>query len=394
MANVLAFQNSWNTIKEVDLRPLRESALRGIRIAIVGESQALCAALAGQLRRDPYHPTIEAQSPVLVTDLENAHKADSAELILLVIDARKANIEPERKLALDWSDREKKVFVLVDYSSIPDGETSIIPAQEGHNRQVLHGSVADTVFLQEKFAPAIIQLMGDHLVPLGREFPLFRVPIARFMISDTCFSNAAFSLSTGLAELVPVINIPFVIADSVVLTKNQLYLVYKLGLALGFSLEWQDYIKEFGSVMGAGFFFRQVARSLIGLIPLWGIVPKVAISYAGTYVVGNVVLQWYLTGRHVTSEQMTQLYQRAYMRGVEAAGRLRRKLPGKKPATQAPQLAAPKTARPARKLGKQVCPSCQRKNSPDAVFCQYCGHSLIQTIETPQAGNPGSANRL
>jgi uncharacterized protein (DUF697 family) len=393
MANVLAIQNSWNTIKEVDLRPLRESALRGIRIAIVGESQALCTALAGQLRRDPYHPTIEAQSPVLVTDLENAHKADPADLIILVIDASKANIEPERKLALDWSDREKKVFVLVDYSSIPDGETSIIPAQEGHNRQVLHGVVTDTNFLQEKFAPAIIQLMGDHLVPLGREFPLFRVPIARFMISDTCFSNAAFSLSTGLAELVPVINIPFVIADSVVLTKNQLYLVYKLGLALGFSLEWQDYIKEFGSVMGAGFFFRQVARSLIGLIPLWGIVPKVAISYAGTYVVGNVVLQWYLTGRHVTREQMGQLYQRAYMRGVEAAGRLRKKLPGKKPVTQAPQLAAPKAAHPARKSRKQVCPSCQRKNSSEAAFCQYCGHSLSQVVGTPQADNPGSANR-
>ncbi len=393
MANVLAFQNSWNTIKEVDLRPLRESALRGIRIAIVGESQALCAALAGKLRRDPYHPTIEAQSPVLVTDLENAHKADPADLIILVIDARKANIEPERKLALDWSDREKKVFVLVDYSSVPDGETSVIPAQEGHNRQVLHGVVTDTNFLQEKFAPAIIQLMGDHLVPLGREFPLFRVPIARFMISDTCFSNAAFSLSTGLAELVPVINIPFVIADSVVLTKNQLYLVYKLGLALGFSLEWQDYIKEFGSVMGAGFFFRQVARSLIGLIPLWGIVPKVAISYAGTYVVGNVVLQWYLTGRHVTREQMGQLYQRAYMRGVEAAGRLRRKLPGKKQVTQAPQLAAPKAAHPARKPRKQVCQSCQRKNSSEAAFCQYCGHSLTKEIDMPQANNPGHVDR-
>jgi len=393
MANVLAFQNSWNTIKEVDLRPLRESALRGIRIAIVGESQALCAALAGKLRRDPYHPTIEAQSPVLVTDLENAHKADPADLIILMIDARKANIEPERKLALDWSDREKKVFVLVDYSSVPDGETSVIPAQEGHNRQVLHGVVTDTNFLQEKFAPAIIQLMGDHLVPLGREFPLFRVPIARFMISDTCFSNAAFSLSTGLAELVPVINIPFVIADSVVLTKNQLYLVYKLGLALGFSLEWQDYIKEFGSVMGAGFFFRQVARSLIGLIPLWGIVPKVAISYAGTYVVGNVVLQWYLTGRHVTREQMGQLYQRAYMRGVEAAGRLRRKLPGKKQVTQAPQLAAPKAAHPARKPRKQVCQSCQRKNSSEAAFCQYCGHSLTKEIDMPQANNPGHVDR-
>jgi uncharacterized protein (DUF697 family) len=376
MTNILALNNTWSTIKEVDLRPVREQALRGIRIAIVGAAQPACTALAAQLRRDPYHPKIEVQSPVLIADLESSQRAGEADLIILLIDARKADIEMEKKLALDLSDQGKKVFVLVDYSAVAEGDQSIIPAQEAHNRQVLHGSIQDTEFLQNKFAPAIIQLIPDQLVPLGREFPLFRVPIARFMINDTCFSNAAFSLSTGLAELVPVINLPFVIADSIVLTKNQLYLVYKLGLTLGLSTEWGDYVGEFGSVLGAGFFWRQVARSLVGLIPLWGIVPKVAISYSGTYVVGNVVLQWYLTGRHVTGEQMKQLYLRAYARGLEAADRLRRKAPGRKKTSETPQLAAPKPKRPTRKAGRQTCPVCSRQSAADATFCQYCGHNF------------------
>ena len=376
MSNLVVLNNTWNTIKEVDLRPLREQALHGVRIAVVSESPAARAALADQLRRDPYHPNMEAQTPVFVAGLEAAEQASSADLIILVIDAQKANVEQEKALALDWTDRGRKVFVLVDYSTYPDGGQAVIPSTETRNRQVLHGAVTDTEFLQSKFAPAVIQLMPDQLVPLGRDFPMFRVPIARFMINDTCFSNAAFSLSTGLAELVPVFNIPLVIADTIVLTKNQLYLVYKLGLVLGYSVEWQDYIREFGSILGAGFFWRQLARSLVGLIPLWGIVPKVAISYAGTYVVGNVVLQWYLTGRHVTRQQMSQLYQRAYQRGIQAAHNLRKKLPGSKKASQSPQLTSPQPKRQAKGKKLQTCPTCRRKSAADAAFCQYCGHSF------------------
>jgi len=52
-------------------------------------------------------------------------------------------------------------------------------------------------------------------------FPVLRVPIARHIINDTCFTNAAYSLSTGLAEIVPVLNIPLTLTDMIVLTKNQ-----------------------------------------------------------------------------------------------------------------------------------------------------------------------------
>ena len=50
-------------------------------------------------------------------------------------------------------------------------------------------------FLQTKFATAIIQLMPDHLVPLGREFPLFRVPIARLAAAHAALKHAGTKIA-------------------------------------------------------------------------------------------------------------------------------------------------------------------------------------------------------
>jgi uncharacterized protein (DUF697 family) len=209
---------------------------------------------------------------------------------------------------------------------------------------------------------------------LGRQFPLFRLAIAHQLINDTCFSNAAYTLSTGIAEVVPIFDVPLNIADLIVLTKAQAFLVYKLGLVFGFSTRWQDYIAEFSSVIGGGFLWRQTARFLIGLIPVWGIVPKVAVAYSGTYVVGNAVLQWYVTGRHLTRKQMHELSVQAFARGKALARglleRARRPKLGRgkdKKALPAP-LPAPEAV--------QVCPQCGKDSARDAVFCQYCGQRL------------------
>ena len=188
------------------------------------------------------------------------------------------------------------------------------------------------------------------------------------MIRDSCFSNAVYSLSTGVAEVVPIFDIPFNIADMVVLTKAQAFLAYKLGLTLGFSTRWQDYLGEFGSVLGGGFVWRQLARMLIGLIPIWGIVPKVAIAYSGTYVVGHVVLQWYLNGRHISSQQVRAIYWQALMIRKNIARNMVSRL-------RSPRLSRRKAAQLQRSTLKP-CPVCRKPNAPDAKFCQYCGHTF------------------
>jgi uncharacterized protein (DUF697 family) len=152
----------------------------------------------------------------------------------------------------------------------------------------------------------------------------------------------------------------------IVLTKAQAILVYKLGLALGLSLDWQYYVGEFGSVVGGGFLWRQLARSLVGFIPVWGIVPKVAVAYSGTYVVGQVVLQWYFTGRHLTRKRMRQLSRQAFEQGrTIASGWLKQTLRRGKNKTKA-LPAETGTA----------CAACGAGIDPDSNFCKNCGQPV------------------
>ena len=372
--------NVWDILKEADLRPLRDQALRGVQIAIVGAPGSGRSTLADQLRADPSTPNQATDSPVLILDLESEAQASSADLIILMIDSRKSDTTKEQELVKAWHNAAKKVLVFINQmepatTTLSSGVPGDIQAQGAQvklpqatppmdagndyalaapapqplatrldparlKRGVVWGSALDHKFLTGRFAQATIELVPDNLLGLGRFFPLFRAPIAHYMINDACFTNAAYSFSTGLAEIIPILGIPIVLTDMVILTKNQLFMVYKLGLTFGFSTRWQDYVAEFGSVLGSGFVWRQLARSVIGLIPFWGIAPKTAIAYAGTYVVGNAVLQWYLTGRHLSKQQMRRVYDQALSRGKDVTHRLADKRP--KLRLKRPRLSLPK----------------------------------------------------
>ena len=322
MAGLKDITSIWNNIREVDLRPIRDAALREVRIGLVGEPGVGRHTLAAQMRRDPARPNVQAQTPLAIVPLEEAEKIGGAELIILVVDATRSEYSREQALVSDWADAGKKVLVFCNkYDLLSQGQ--VLREWVGWQAaKVLYGSATEASFLQREFTQAVLGLLpADRHLALGRQFPLFRVPIARDLISDTCFSNTAYAVSTGVAEIIPALDLPLNVTDMIILTKSQAFLTYRLGLLLGFSTRWQDYVAEFGSVIGGGFVWRQLARSMVGLIPVWGIVPKVAVSYAGTYVVGNAILQWYLTGRHLSAGQMRALYLQAFARGKEFARR-------------------------------------------------------------------------
>ena len=371
MASVSALSNFWNTVKEVDLRPLRDQALRPVRIVLLGASGSGVQDLAARMVQDPSRPDLETLINLPILSLEQADQVGEADLLVLVIQAGEESDPQYKEIVQRWSQANRNVVVFFNYAQDTTPAASTAWLSWGQ-RRVVHGSVHNTRLLLDQFAAAVLDLLPDKHLSLGRHYPLFRVPAARRLINDTCVSNAAYSISTGVAEVVPVLGIPLYVTDMVVLTKNQAYLVYKLGLTLGMSTQWQDYIAEFGSVLGSGFIWRQVARSLIGLVPAWGIIPKVAVAYSGTYVAGNVVLQWYLTGRHVSRGQMKALYGQAFGRGKELAGRLTARLP---------RLPKRKKARQLPASTRKICPACGKDNAPEAEFCQYCGERM--TPQTP-----------
>lgn len=391
MNKIGSLTNLWENVRESDLRPLREQALSGIRIAIIGEPGSGAEELIDQMRRDPNRPHLSSDSPALVLDLDLAAGDISADLIILMVPAHKSDLTREQELLRLWQNKARRVLVFINQAPDALQSEALSPWSSQPGRKIVIGSPGDIRFLMEKFVPAVIEIIPAQLLALGRYFPLFRLKIAHYLINDTSFSNAAYAMSTGLAEIVAVLDIPITIADTIVLTKSQAFLVYKLGLALGYSTRWQDYVAEFGGVLGSGFVWRQVARSLVGLIPVWGILPKTAIAYAGTYVVGNVVLQWYLTGKHVSKKQMQQIYSQALQRGRTLARNLasrvprpRLRLPFRLPRVRLPkfqlprlgsrkdpQLPAPQKAK--RPKRSQVCPTCGKTSAKDASFCQYCG---------------------
>ena len=118
--------------------------------------------------------------------------------------------------------------------------------------------------------------------------------------------------------MVPVLDVPLNLADIVILTKNQLVMSYRIAVASGKKGTAQQLIGEVVGVIGGGFLFRQGARQLVGLIPVAGIVPQVAVAYAGTLAIGKAVAAW-AAWPGPGAGTIKRLYRQALTRGKEVA---------------------------------------------------------------------------
>ncbi len=368
MAGWTDLGNIWNTFKEIDIRPIAEEAERPVILALVGAPGVGKSSLIAALRQDQrgrekiITPTIEA-------NLEMIPPLDSADLIVLMVDATRQDFSAEADLCRAWRKTGRHVLIFYNkMDALQDANAIGATMTQWCDARVVYGSAIDADSLATQFVPRVIEMLRERQIALARHYPLFRLAIARNLILDTSLANATYSLGTGFAEIVPALNIPFNVTDMIVLTKNQALMVYKLGLMLGLSTRWQEHMAELGSVIGAGFLWRQLARELIGLIPGWGIVPKVAIAYAGTYAVGEAILRWYQTGHKASGKGMKEIYTDALARGKQVAQDLIARAP--KPKLSKPSLPALPKPR------KIVCPNCGKVNPKDARFCAYCATTL------------------
>ena len=160
-------------------------------------------------------------------------------------------------------------------------------------------------------------------VCLARHLPAFRAAVSHSLIDDTALANAVYSFGSGIVEVAPIADVPMNVADIVILTKNQAMMAYKMALAMGMTAEFGQIMPQLAAVVGAGFLLRQTARGLVGLIPGFGLIPKVAIAFAGTYATGEVIYRWCAFGERVTGTAMKSLYDAAIARGKTIARTLR-----------------------------------------------------------------------
>ncbi len=339
MPSLSDFGNIFNTIREVDLTPIREAAEMQTWLALVGDVKGGARDLATAFYLAPRPLPMDDASydmagPILIA-IENADMAERADLIVFVFDEGHAPNDAERAAFQKWTAAGKRIVVLFNRAAPSNG---MLPRSDWVGARILEGQVTSREFLEKHFVPAVLTLLPENKLSLARNFPLFRSAVARDVINETSFANASYSFSTGLAEIIPALNIPFNVADMVILTKAQAFMVYRLGMIFGLSTRWQEHLAAFGSTVGFGFVWRTIARQLVGLIPAFGILPKVAIAYAGTYAMGRGALQWYETGRDVKRADIEKFFQEALERGKNLATTLAEKAPK----VQAPKLPLPK----------------------------------------------------
>jgi uncharacterized protein (DUF697 family) len=163
---------------------------------------------------------------------------------------------------------------------------------------------------RERLLRALVDAAPDVMLSAGRRHPLLREHVAEHLIRDTSRVNAQFAAISSLPANLPLVGgLVGDVADVLVLTKNQVLLLFKLAGLYGRNLEiGRQLLVEILPVVGGAFFWRTTARALVGLLPsMLALLPKTLVAYTGTYVVGQMARYYYHHGSKPPPDVVRQL---------------------------------------------------------------------------------------
>jgi uncharacterized protein (DUF697 family) len=322
MSRTLKAASVWRVIKDVDLDAMRRASQERFTIVVAaddGDDAAQVRALLSAGATSEPHPWITA-------DTASATQWETPPLAAVLVSRDALLSAPLATLRTEAARDGVPVVTVIVRVGGASGTLTPEPSEVVRLAVPAIGSGAATAI-----ATAVLQTLApDRRLAVARQLPIARPAVLQALIDETARANASFALTTGLAETVPILTVPLNVGDLVVLTKNQLVMAYKMALASGRDGEPGKLVAEIAGVLGGGFLFRQVARQLVGLIPIIGLVPKVAVAYGGTWAVGRAMGAWLTDGRALTADAVRAFSNEGRERGrelarklVEAAGRRR-----------------------------------------------------------------------
>lgn len=181
-----------------------------------------------------------------------------------------------------------------------------------------------------RFVQQFVAARPEEALALGRLLRPVRDEYARQTIHQVSKENALFSIMTSLPNIIPGLGqLPWLIgefaSDTAVLTANQIRMAFLLAAASDREIGFREQRREIGSIIAGAWGWRAGARELVSKIPFGGgVIPKAAIAYAGTFVVGLALDRYYSLGYGLSREERRRAYAEAYERGRQvAAGLLR-----------------------------------------------------------------------
>jgi uncharacterized protein (DUF697 family) len=282
---MLGVPDLWRLIRETDFESIRRDAERPFQVLLVAADLAAAETVGRMLSGgEARHPWLLPATPDDARRRAGAGLLDAA-LVL----SPEPHPQPELLAVSGVLGAARVPFVTVplEMPALAEGLLSAVPA--------------------------------GIRVALARHLPPLRGPLFQTLIEETARANALYALTTGMAETVPILNVPLNLADIVVLTKNQLVMSYRIALAAGKRGTARSVMGEVVGVIGGGFLFRQAGRQLVGLIPGAGVAPKVAVAYAGTHAIGRAVAAWADQGQRLSAASLRRFYKEAGARARAVA---------------------------------------------------------------------------
>lgn len=316
--------SSWfDVLREINLKKIQLEAEGRFALLVIGDpaDTGPLAAVVGRAEdTGARHPWV-SEHPL---PLPEAMEVDLPAIALVVSPV--PDLDPDRAAALRRLKKAGVRTVAVVLADPAGAAPTAWLARANEDARTLLPPGADDVAIRAGLSPALALIdrssEGSLFLAMARQLPVLREPYIKTLTEDVARTNAGFALSTGLVDLVPGFSLPLTAADIVVLTKNQILMGYRIALAAGKPTDSRVLVGEVAGVIGAGVLLRQIARELVGLIPGIGLVPKIAIAYAGTHLVGIVVRAWALEGRKVDVGELRHMYETSIAGGKALAEEL------------------------------------------------------------------------
>ena len=237
--------------------------------------------------------------------------------------------EMERFLVPLWLDDRARADALRSVQrldGLPANNFDFVLCTDGvplpHNGYQFNPADPDSV------AKAIIAGHSALELAIGRNFPLFRRAAADRIINRISRENALFSLVTALPNVIPsVIDLPWAVGefatDTAFLTMNQIRMALLMAALHGQTVGYGDQKAQIAVIAAGAFGWRALARELVGKIPLGaGLIPKAAVAFAGTYVVGMGLDKLNRTGAGLSRLEKKDAYAKAFEKGKEVMSEL------------------------------------------------------------------------
>ncbi len=157
-------------------------------------------------------------------------------------------------------------------------------AVEGAQEAISLSAITEEAVLRELAPRLVSSLREEHLVPLGRGYPIFRRAVCWKIIHKNARQN-------GVIGALPVPG-----ADMPAIAANQGRMVLGIAAAHGEEISL-DRARELLGVLAAGLGLRALARQILKLVPVAGWAASGAIGYAGTLAMGQTAIRYFERGQ-------------------------------------------------------------------------------------------------